>query len=108
VIEEAVVHWGLLCQKQTDRQREGDVPCNIFILFLSPEILLSFLLSDTFNCCSVTKYFYMAFLTIKLNSFSMNEDLHHSKVCDWLLSCFILMISLFSGHSRCSAAWNLT
>ena len=63
---------------------------------MGPEILLS-MLSDTFNYCSVTKYFYMTLLTIKLTSCSMNEDLNHGKICDWLLSCFILMISLFSG-----------
>ena len=50
VNEEALVHWGLLGQKV--KQTEGDVPCNIFILFLSPEILFS-LLSDTFNYCSI-------------------------------------------------------
>ena len=44
-----------------------DVPCNIFILSLGPEILLS-MLSDMFNYCSVTRYFYMTFLTIKLTS----------------------------------------
>ena len=55
-------------------------------------------------CClipSITaasaKSFYMTFLTIKRTSCPIKEDLHHGLVCDWLLSCSMLMISLFPG-----------